>query len=161
METKIFVVGASGSGKTTFAKQYSVEQSIQYIDRDLLYGQFSDNFKQLDIGSYLFLNSLPKSFICDGTVHNKELFKKYVEQNNPQFIYTFCSDKNILIKRVLEKENKGCYHIPKDAILNEYIIHCIKYSLNKLQEISNDRILYYDTCTNEYKDKKEAVIYIQ
>jgi len=153
---KIFVVGFSGSGKTTFAVSYSTQYKIPYINFDFYYGWKESGFKDSVVGTRNFLLYLPDTFIVDNIPFDISKFTDYVRQfqyasesKKVQLVFTFCSDDNTALERIGRKVEKRDYDFDKGTRL------FYKHLINVMQQLTlwcelGVKIDYYNSFTDSY-----------
>lgn len=150
-EDKIFVTGLYGSGKTSYAKLYSLKFGIDYID-------FDANFDYTQIRTSFtgatFLSKLPARFIVDAIPFrfdtNKGLvidpFLEYCKINEVKIIAKLCTDRKELIKRAVNP----------NRLIAMYIYMDFAYFYFKILPLYKDlNIEYYDSFRNDYISKEE------
>jgi len=132
MKTLYIISGANGSGKTTFAKEFSKINRFYFINADEIAKELdSKNITKYKIkaGKIFFSefkNSLllDKSFVIETTLSGKYLInyiKKAKELNfKVSLIYLFLENPNTNINRVKNRVLNGGHHIPKDDIIRRY-----------------------------------------
>jgi GTPase SAR1 family protein len=141
LSNKIFITGATGTGKTTLAKKLKTEQ-FPYYDFDLHwdYNEIAEN--QDDI----FLKELPGNFVIDGIPLSKtyETFIKYYNKNKSTVICTFKSDLNKWVKNILLK---SFYTIDNPIYNMDFYNYLIKFydGIIDLIENSSVKIQFFDT----------------
>ncbi|MEA2013066.1 MAG: zeta toxin family protein [Verrucomicrobiota bacterium] len=139
------IAGANGSGKTTFALNYTVLNNLYFINADEIAKSYDPNdiskhkvkagkefFRQLEVN----LNG-DKSFMIESTLSGKYLKNVITKAKEKEFkvvlIYLFLETQDENILRVQNRVLNGGHDIPRDDIKRRY---------------SRSRKLFWDT----YKD---------
>lgn len=147
-ENKIFITGLTGSGKTTFAKEYSKKFNVKYVDFDENWG-----YNKSPIEEYSKIVSIyPIEFVTDAIpypiIDDKFLFLDYYNlyKNDIKIICLCCTDKNELYYRISLKKYK-----PNNILdeFNSFYFHTIKTLFSIFD------MIYYDTYQNEFINKDE------
>ncbi len=132
MNTLYIISGANGSGKTTFAKNFSKLNNLYFINADEIAKELdSKNITKYKIkAGKIFFSELKenfetdKSFIIETTLSGKyliEYIKKAKEMGfNISLIYLFLENPDININRVKNRVLNGGHHIPQDDIIRRY-----------------------------------------
>ena len=161
---KTFLCGTSGAGKTTLAKQYSIESNTPYIDFDENWGTKHKGYipSSMIDATVAFLDELPDDFVIDGLCFNPEKasFKNYITDNECQIIYIFCSDAYTLLLRMLEKIKNSHYPYYIDGIINAILI-TMKSDIEFIDSLKIASKLYYDSHLNKYVTRAEVELFLQ
>lgn len=145
---KIFVVGAYGNGKTTFARDYAYQYGNRYID-------FDRNFSYKIVDDLKFLNILPKDnpFVVDGIPFDKtnsyENFVSYALSEKPIIICVCFTDKIQAMNQMWAKQ------LTHYAVMQYTLLY--NFGINKLLDLD---IHFYDCSHQEfisYKEFKERI----
>lgn len=132
MKTLYIISGANGSGKTTFAKEFSKINEFYFINADEIAKELdSKNITKYKIkaGKMFFSEfkkrlELDKSFVIETTLSGKYLvnyIKKAKELNyKVSLTYLFLDNTQTNIERVRNRVLNGGHHIPKDDIIRRY-----------------------------------------
>jgi UDP-N-acetylglucosamine 2-epimerase len=147
-ENKIFFTGVSCSGKTTYAKEYSEEHNIPYIDFDSKWDYYGDHQQNYQI----LLNEYTDSFVTDAIpfayTNGRLNFFDYYNKNKEDIqIICLCCSKDDLDIRVSSKP-----HLTKRRIYANYYLFYYK-ALKVYSKF--DKIKYFNTSTNEFITKEE------
>jgi hypothetical protein len=152
-ETKIFITGINGAGKTTFALKYSELYNIPYInfDANWLYSR-RDYIKQY----YDLIELYPNVFITDAipyTISNGNfLFEEYYKENanDIKTVCCFCSNITEHERRITGKVNDGHFKMPSNLFENySFYYNVLKHVYSKFNTE------YYDSFTNEFVSQNE------
>jgi predicted ABC-type ATPase len=132
MKTLYIISGANGSGKTTFAKEFSKINELYFINADEIAKELdSKNITKYKIkaGKMFFSEfksrlSLDKSFVIETTLSGKYLVE-YIQKAKElgfhiSLIYLFLENPQTNINRVKNRVLNGGHHIPKDDIIRRY-----------------------------------------
>lgn len=156
--TRIFVVGNSGAGKTTLAKQYTEKYGLTYIDLDKNF-----NYAEVHNGSpdITFIKSLPEdNFIVDGGPYTRspnsfrsvhENLVKHSFAKSCLIICAYCSEKDMFFTRIHEKIKAGNYQMD-DSTMMKQLYYFYFGAVNDFDYVPS---LYFDSCTNEFTSKEE------
>lgn len=132
MKTLYIISGANGSGKTTFAKNFSKVNDLYFINADEIAKELdSKNITKYKIkaGKIFFSEfnknlKLNKSFVIETTLSGRYLInyiKKAKElKYNISLIYLFLENPNININRVKNRVLNGGHHVPQSDIIRRY-----------------------------------------
>ena len=132
MKTLYIISGANGSGKTTFAKEFSKINDLYFINADEIAKELdSKNITKYKItaGKMFFSEfknklELDKSFVIETTLSGKYLvnyIKKAKALNyKVSLTYLFLDNTQTNINRVKNRVLNGGHHIPKDDIIKRY-----------------------------------------
>lgn len=150
-EDKIFITGLYGSGKSSYAKSYSLKFEIAYIDFD---ANFDYSKIRTDLTGSNFINKLPGKFIVDAIPFRFDVIKglvidpflEYCKSNEVKIIAMICTDKKELVKRAVNSDRRIAMYIHMDFAYFYFRI---------LPLYANLDIEYYDSFTNEYISKQE------
>jgi adenylate kinase family enzyme len=147
-EKKIFVTGLSGSGKTTFAKEYAKKFNYRYIDFDKNWRYYNPNNEEYN----KIIKQYSDEFIIDAipfaTINGQFAFLSYYElqKDDVKIICVCCTNKEEFDKRQAEKKYKL-----SDIYDNYYTFYFV--TLKNLY--SNLNIEYYDSYSNEFITEEE------
>ncbi len=132
MKTLYIISGANGSGKTTFAKDFSSANSLSFINADEIAKELdSENITKYKIkAGKIFFSEFKrnlesnKSFVIETTLSGKYL-ENYIKkardlEYNISLIYLFLENPDININRVKNRVLNGGHHIPQDDIIRRY-----------------------------------------
>ena len=152
-ETKIFVTGIYGSGKTTYAKQYAELTGFKYINFDMYFSYASTLSALKHTSDEMFLNILSTDFITDaipwdpvsGSASKFIDFAK--EDSRVLIVCCVCPSKAEWAKRLIECK--------KLEMTDERYSHYKVYYEKILPAYHELNIVYYDTVTNEFITKEE------
>jgi hypothetical protein len=123
----------SGTGKTTYAKNYANIHNIRYIDFDLYFGLVYKGWTD-KYGADKFFNMLPDNFITEYITPDTNKFLEYAKDKDVQVIIFECSNKEEHLVR-LKAKNINL----KSLSLCEEVITKIKKA--------NIKVDYYDSRT--------------
>jgi predicted ABC-type ATPase len=178
--TLYIIAGANGSGKTTFAKEFSKNLNLNFINADEIAKELdSKNLTKYKIkaGKLFFLRlksnlQLHKSFVIETTLSGKYLVK-YIEQAKQLkyrvvLIYLFLEEPEINIERIKNRVfNGGHYVSDKDVVRRFYRSKKLFCSLYKnivsswhiyynsdefFEKIADDKIILDIEKYNKFKD---------
>jgi len=155
---KIFyiVAGANGSGKTTFAKEFTKESNLYFLNADELAKSYNS---QIKAGKILFeklenLIKQDKSFVIETTLSGKYLTKyiKTAKQNGfvVKLIYLFLETPEVNILRVKQRVLRGGHNVDKKDIIRRFYrskeMFCKVY-----KNLVDEWAIYYNS--DEYFEK--------
>ena len=151
-ENRIFVTGVSGSGKTTFAKQYSNRSGLEYFSFDAVFHY--DKLTQDE--DRAVLQKLPERFITDAIPfgirkggYSIEPFLQYCEDKGSVLIICLCcTDRKAHKERLASKHYKSIVQGFADFYW---------FYLSGLERFEGLNIVYYDSFSNEYVEKEELL----
>jgi len=152
-ETKIFVTGIYGSGKTTYAKEYSKISDLKYVDFDMYFNYASTLSALKRESDEHFLNVLSNYYITDAipwdpaTGSSSRFIKFAKEDSKVLIVCCLCSDKEEWARRIVE-----CKSL---EISEERFKHYAGFYKDILPCYFENNLKYYDTFTNEYLDKEK------
>jgi predicted kinase len=125
----VVLVGAPGSGKSTFGKKFSEDQGLTYISSDELRARFGSGEEDQSVSGAVFayikrtipqLLSTGKSVVIDATSMSKKDRSDYVKFANDVGAYkiaiTFEVDRNTLLKRNQDRGAAGGRNVPVEVI---------------------------------------------
>lgn len=148
-ENKIFISGISGSGKSTFAEEYSKKYNITYFNFDDNWTYYADNQYEQIVEKY------PEQFVTDAIPYtrdenNKYKFLDYYEKNKNdiKIICICCTDINEFNNRIKDK-----FYTNTEEAYNSFYY----YYFFEINDFSNLNIEYYDSCTDEFITKDELL----
>lgn len=144
--TEIFVTGIYGSGKTNFARRYSLDYDLQYVDFDIRMHYDGKN----EFSDEKILDDLPKNFVIDAipfsfreTDKMFPSFSLYIKKYNPIIVCIYCSDKEEWFKRISYKN----LHDNKTALFD----YCwYYYKVIPILMSKTENILFYDSFKNDW-----------
>ena len=128
----IIIGGANGSGKTTFAKPYTAEIGLPFLNADELTKQLEEagETQALMKAGRLFFARLNnylaqhKSFVVETTLSgsyiNKVAERARREGYRVELLYLFLSDPQLCVERVAARVQKGGHDVPTEAIVRRY-----------------------------------------
>ena len=151
-ESKIFVTGIYGSGKSTYAKIYAKMAKLKYIDFDKYFSYAKVNPNLATTSEENLYNILSDKFVIDAIPFSAETgstnaFIKYARGNDVRIVCCVCSYKVAWAERLLETKKWA-------TDIARYANYCSFY-YKTLLPYSEFKISYYDTYTNEYISKEE------
>jgi len=160
--TLYIVGGANGSGKTTFAKEFSKNKNLNFINADEIAKELdSQNLTKYKIkaGKLFFKRlksnlQLNKSFVIETTLSGKYLVK-YIEQAKQlnyrvMLIYLFLEEPKTNIERIKNRVfNGGHYVSDEDVVRRFYRSKKLFYTVYK--NIVSSWHIYYNS--NEFFEK--------
>lgn len=148
----VFVVGANGSGKSTFIANFlkSYELDIKYINADIVEKEYFEGIKDekeralksMEKTQKLVKNTMEKgqSFVYESVFSHPsklELVKKAKELGYKVIaIYVKTNSSQINVERVALRASQGGHDVPKEKILSRY--ERVKENVEKLKEIVDD-----------------------
>lgn len=156
MKTLYIISGANGSGKTTFAKEFSKLNDLYFINADEIAKELdSENITKYKIkAGKIFFNefnnrlSLDKSFVIETTLSGKYLIE-YIQKAKElhykvSLIYLFLENPQTNISRVKNRVLNGGHHIPQDDIIRRY--YRSKYMFwNIYKDLSDEWNIFYNS----------------
>lgn len=151
-ESRIFVTGIYGSGKTMYAKAYAKESGLKYIDFDKYFSYAKVNPNLSATSEENLYNILADKFVIDAIPFSAEngstrAFMQYARSTDVRIVCCVCPSKAVWADRVLT--------VKKMAVdINRYGHYCVFY-YKTLPIYSEFKIDYYDTCANEYITKDQ------
>ncbi len=156
MKTLYIISGANGSGKTTFAKEFSKLNDLYFINADEIAKELdSKNITKYKIkaGKMFFSEftkrlGLDKSFVIETTLSGKYLvgyIKKAKELNyQVSLIYLFLENPQTNINRVKNRVLNGGHHIPQDDIIRRFY-RSKNMFWNTYKDLSDGWSIYYNS----------------
>lgn len=150
-ESKVFVTGVYGSGKTLFALKYASIFKVKYINFDK-YFNYSSLDQKVNAAKDL-LNVLSDNFIADAIPVNfnfgfgYEDFLDYVSVNNVRVVCTVCPNPDIWKERAKLPSRK--------LQVYQGFVDYAKFYFSLLPLIAHLPIEYVDTCSNEFITKEQ------
>ena len=150
------VAGANGSGKTTFAKEFSKKKNLNFINADEIAKELdSENLTKYKIkAGKIFFQQLQdnlllnKSFIIETTLSGKYLVK-YIEKAKKinykvSLIYLFLEEPITNIERIKNRVLNGGHFVPNNDVLRRY--YRSKYLFcNLYKDIVSSWYIYYNS----------------
>jgi len=130
--TLYIIAGANGSGKTTFAKEFSENQNLEFINADEIAKDLDQNnltkykVKAGKIFFERFKNSLQlnKSFVIETTLSGKYLVKYIEKAKKLNFrvvlIYLFLENPKTNIERIKNRVFNGGHHVPNQDVVRRF-----------------------------------------
>jgi len=151
-ESKIFVTGIYGSGKTTFAKAYAKHAKLKYIDFDMYFTYSKINPNLSASAEENIFNILSDRFVIDAIPFSIEggktkNFIKYARENTIRIVCCVCTDKAEWIERV-EKTKQVKVDLSRYS-------HYATFYYKTILMYSEFDVQFYDTCLNEYITKEQ------
>ncbi len=132
-EKNLYIIaGANGSGKTTFASQFAIQENINFINADEIAKSFmSDKIQNVKIkaGRQFFkelkiLLKQEKPFIVETTLSGKYMINVIKEAKIKGFIikliYLFLETTDENIFRVKNRALQGGHNVPVEDILRRF-----------------------------------------
>jgi len=147
-EKKIFVTGVSGSGKTTFAKEYAKKFNYPYIN-------FDENwryYKPIEEEYNKIIKKLTDEFIIDAipyaTINDRFLFLDYYElqKDDIKIVCVCCTNKEEFTKRITQKKFKSS---------DPYGDYFVFYFMSLKNLYCKLNIEYFDSYLNEFITEEE------
>jgi len=155
MKTLYIIAGANGSGKTTFAMNFSKLENLKFINADEIAKEYDPNDIQkykIRAGKKFFedlkssLNE-EKSFIVETTLSGKYLVKVIEQAKKKNFkvvlIYLFLETYTESIYRVKNRVLKGGHNVPADDITRRYY-RSKKLFINLYKNIVDEWMIYFN-----------------
>ncbi|MEA3314937.1 MAG: zeta toxin family protein [Campylobacterota bacterium] len=130
--TLYIIAGANGSGKTTFAKEFSKKQNFEFINADEIAKDLDkDNLTKYKVKAgkiffEKFKNSLQldKSFIIETTLSGKYLVKYIEKAKKLNFrvvlIYLFLENPQTNIERIKNRVFNGGHYVPNQDVIRRF-----------------------------------------
>ena len=125
----VVLIGAPGSGKSTWGKKFAEEHRLTYISSDELRARFGSGENDQTVSGAVFgyiKRTIPqflssgKSVLIDATSMSKSDRKNYIKFADEVGAYkigvAFEVDRNTLIKRNQERGTKGGRNVPVEVI---------------------------------------------
>jgi len=125
----VVLIGAPGSGKSTWGKKFAEEHRLTYISSDELRARFGSGENDQTVSGAVFgyiKRTIPqflssgKSVLIDATSMSKSDRKNYIKFADEVGAYkigvAFEVDRNTLIKRNQERGAKGGRNVPVEVI---------------------------------------------
>ncbi|WP_428024042.1 zeta toxin family protein [Arcobacter sp.] len=156
MKTLYIISGANGSGKTTFAREFSKINELYFINADEIAKELdSKNITKYKIKpGKMFFNEfskrlkLDKSFVIETTLSGKYLvgyIEKAKELNYQlSLIYLFLENPQTNINRVKNRVLNGGHHIPKDDIIRRFY-RSKNMFWNAYKDLVDDWSIFYNS----------------
>ena len=151
-ESKIFVTGIYGSGKTTYAKKYAESFGLKYVDFDRHFS-YKDTITTLkDSSDNIFLKLLGDNYITDAIPWNPQngsldVFKKYCDDNKVKIVCCVCPSKEVWATRLRE--------VKKLEVNEERYKHYVYFYQKSLTKYPSHNVVYFDTILNDYITKEQ------
>ncbi|MDK9693190.1 MAG: zeta toxin family protein [Sulfurimonas sp.] len=121
------VAGANGSGKTTFAKDFSFQNDISFVNADEIAASMQENNIQ---AGKIFLQTIKKhlaerqDFIMETTLSGRYIVKIIEKAKKLGYettlFYLFLETPEINIARVKNRVLKGGHNIPTEDIIRRF-----------------------------------------
>ncbi|RXK03323.1 MULTISPECIES: zeta toxin family protein [Halarcobacter] len=154
-KTLYIIAGANGSGKTTFALNFSQLENLKFINADEIAKQYDPNdiqkfkvkagkkfFEELDISL-----QEPKSFVIETTLSGKYLVKVIKKAKELGFhtslIYLYLETNEENIYRVKNRVLKGGHDVPIDDIVRRYY-RSRKLFYNTYKNLVDEWVLFFN-----------------
>ena len=160
--TLYIIAGANGSGKTTFAKEFSKNKNLNFINADEIAKELdSKNLTKYKFkAGKLFFQQLKsnlgsnRSFVIETTLSGKYLVK-YIEQAKQLkyrvvLIYLFLEDPEINIERIKNRVFNGGHYISDEDVVRRFY-RSKKLFCNLYKNIVSTWYIYYNS--NEFFEK--------
>ena len=128
----IVIAGANGSGKTTFAINYTAQNKLTFKNADIIAKEINPSNNtggELAAGKIFFrkvdeLIKSGQSFAIESTLSGLYLKKllNYAKNQgyNIKLIYIFLDNPSVCIERIKERVLKGGHHIPDKDVIRRY-----------------------------------------
>ena len=150
-ESRVFVTGIYGSGKTIYAKVHARDFGLKYIDFDKYYTYAKINPNLSASAEDNFFNVLADRFVTDAIPFaengSTKRFIQYARENAVLIVCCVCPDKDVWASRI-----QAVKKVTADA--SRYTHFCNFY-YNTLPLYSEFKIVYYDTYANEYITREQ------
>jgi len=130
--TLYIIAGANGSGKTTFAKEFSNKKNLDFINADEIAKELdSENITKYKIqaGKLFFQRlksnlQLNKSFVIETTLSGRYLVK-YIEQAKKLnyrivLIYLFLEEPKTNIERIKNRVLNGGHYVSDEDVVRRF-----------------------------------------
>jgi predicted ABC-type ATPase len=182
--TLYIIAGANGSGKTTFAKEFSKKNNLYFINADEIAKELDKNNLtkyRVKAGKIFFeqFNEkllLQKSFIIETTLSGKYLIKYIHKAKKLNFkviiIYLFLEEPSINIVRVKHRVLNGGHYVPDEDVKRRFYrsknLFCsiykdivsswsIYYNSNEIfEKIATDNIIFDKIKYNKFKENSKC-----
>ena len=161
MKKLIIVGGANGSGKTTFSKEITIQNNLEFLNADEiereLREQSKDNdskilsagkefFRRLDS----FLNK-GESFVLESTLlgsYLKKVIQKAISFNyHIQIVYVFLESPKDCIQRVKLRVKLGGHNVPREDIVRRFYRSKNNF-WKEYKNMADDWNVIYNSATN-------------
>ncbi len=155
MKKLYIVAGANGSGKTTFAAQFSMQEKINFINADEIAKKLNPNDinkEQMKAGKQFFkeLNKSlesDKSFSIETTLSGKYTIRTIKKAQAKGFkvvlIYLFLETESEHIIRVDNRVLNGGHYVPKNDIIRRFH-RSRNLFLNTYSKLVDEWLLFYN-----------------
>ncbi len=182
--TLYIIAGANGSGKTTFAKEFSKKQNLEFINADEIAKELDkDNLTKYKIKAgkiffqlLKFNLTLDKSFVIETTLSGKYLIK-YIEQAKKSnfrvvLVYLFLEEPKTNIERIKNRVFNGGHYVPDEDVVRRFYrsknLFCsvyknivsswsIYYNSDEIFEKVADNLVIFDTEKyNKFKENTQC-----
>ena len=182
--TLYIIAGANGSGKTTFAKEFSEKQNLEFINADEIAKELDkDNLTKYKIkaGKIFFQTlkynlTLEKSFVIETTLSGKYLVKYIEEAKELNFrvvlVYLFLEEPTTNIERIKNRVFNGGHYVPDEDVIRRFYrsknLFCsvykdivsswnIYYNSDEIFEKVADNLVVFDTEKyNKFKENTQC-----
>lgn len=126
------IAGANGSGKTTFAKEFSQKQHLDFINADEIAKELDKNNLtkyKIKAGKIFFKRlkeslEFDKSFVIETTLSGKYLIKYIEEAKKSNFrvvlVYLFLEEPKINIERIKNRVLNGGHYVPDEDVIRRF-----------------------------------------
>ena len=154
-KTLYIMAGANGSGKTTFAMNFSELENLKFINAD----EIAKTYDPTDIEKYKvkagkeFFRQLSlalddsQSFIIETTLSGKYLIKVIQEAKEKDFevslFYLFLENQDENIYRVKNRVLNGGHNVPVDDVIRRYY-RSKKLFWNTYKDLVNNWLIFFN-----------------
>jgi adenylate kinase family enzyme len=147
-EKKIFVTGISGSGKTTFAHEYSKKFNYPYINFDENWRYYKPPEEEFNEIIKKYTNEFITDAIPFGTTNGRYMFLDYYEsqKNDIKIVSVCCTNQEEFMKRMSQKKYK---------LTDPYGEYYCFYFVTLKNIYSGLNIEYFDSYLNEFITEEE------
>ena len=158
MKKLIIVGGANGSGKTTFSKEITAQNNLEFLNADEIERELREQSKDkssklVTAGKEFFrrLDSLlnkGESFVLESTLSGNYL-KKVIQRAisldyKIQIVYVFLKSPDDCIYRVKVRVKLGGHHVPTEDIIRRFYRSKNNF-WKKYKNGVNDWFMYYNS----------------
>lgn len=151
-ESKVFVTGIYGSGKTTFAKAYAKHANLKYIDFDMYFTYAKINPNLSASAEENLFNILSDNFVIDAIPFSidtggTKTFMQYARVNKINIVCCVCTNRQEWVERVERVKN-----VRVDVSRYQ---HYLSFYYKTIITYSEFDIHFYDTYCNEYITREQ------